>query len=187
MRDSSASVVNLNDYRSTSIGDITYNYTAKARVESEPAPSFTNRETEIDDLYSADSTKTRNLARAISILSGAERRMDAAQCFMAEDDLLSADYEMTLVQSEIPELFVCADSDSGFAAMALAMHYAFQGNRGRALSEAQIFAIRHCVHAMLQNPFMSFEASLPYVDLLTDADLSVDPPEGIALGELLAD
>jgi len=168
--------------------------TASGSFEDQVVPRVTydefvphaGRETNLDDLYSLGPNEN-HLGRALAILDRSKTRLLEARKFMESGDLISADSEISFVQSEIPELFVCATWAGGFGAVALAMHYALQANRGQALNGIQVDAFQSCISAMQSSPFMKFEDALPIVERLELANLSVDPPEANDLSLLLAE
>src|SRR5271165_501452 len=154
-------IVNLEEYRATALRKQDERLTpTPTEVDFSPR---SNRGSNLDELYSGETRSTKNLVRAASMLSRSSERLFAARQFIIAGDIMAADTEIMLVQSELPVLFACAEPDSGFAAIALAMHYAIQSAKGRALNEAQINAFQSCVEAMKDSPFSRFEDALAVV------------------------
>jgi hypothetical protein len=180
-----AKIIEFPTRRATASGSLEAQVVPKITYdEFEPRPG---REANLDDLYSLASDENRHLGKALAILDRSKTRLFEARKLMESGELISADSEITFVQSEIPELFLCASPSGGFGAVALAMYYALQAKRGQALSVVQVDAFQSCISAMQNSPFMKFEDALPIVERLVSANLSVDPPEADDLSLLLAE
>ena len=127
------------------------------------------------------------LHRALVLLSEGETRLQKAQELLVEEDDLSADYEITLFQGNLPELFCCRVISDGFAAVIVALHHALKNRLGSPLTSDQIFVVLKSVQRLRKEPFLVYDKALNIIDSMDAAGLQTDPPISNALNVLLID
>jgi len=139
----------------------------------------------IKDLYADAPGRPQILLKAQAILVAGLERMAAARDYIVGEELLNADYEVTLFQGDLPELFYFSASVEGFSTVVVAIHDALKNRQGKPLDLDQINAIRRCLTALTDRPFMKYDDALDLVDLLETTGLCVNPPESSAVAEIL--
>lgn len=154
-------------------------------VSSEEAKSFSARPADMDELYPRDAVVNATLNRARQILRENEKRLAGAQNFMREGDFIGADNEISLLQADIVELFLCRTLSDGFASLVVALHHALRNRGGSPLTELQLACVRKCILSLYENTFLSFSDALSLVEDLQDVELITDPPESEYLEEAL--
>jgi hypothetical protein len=95
----------------------------------ETLDSSYGRSLQIEDLYPIELGRAQLLATARSLLAMADERLTRAQEYIKDGNVVGADYEISLFQGDIPELFCCGVISEGLAAITVAVHHALQ-NRG---------------------------------------------------------
>jgi hypothetical protein len=141
----------------------------------------------IDRLYVGNIGRGRLILRARGILQSGAVRLSQAQILLAQNDRVGADYEITLFQGDIPELFCCYSLSDGFGAVVAALYHALKNRRGDGLTVDQLTAVQSCVIRLENEPFFAYESALDLIDALDDAGLRTDPIIADALGEVLLD
>jgi hypothetical protein len=106
-------------------------------------------------------------------LSAISRRPGQSRNWIA-DDSVSADYEITLFQGAIPELFCCNSIGEGFSAVVVALRWALKNRRGDPLTSEQLYAALNCVVRLNKQLFMKYEAALDLIDDLEKVGLNTD-------------
>ncbi len=192
VEESSARVVNLNDFRSTqpssnSAADDgpTLHYRAVGnRRYGDAAKS--DRETDFGDLYGHDTPAGGPIVRARELLAEMASHASTAQMHLAAKELLDADQEINLIQADLPELFCLRELSQGLATVTVALNQALQNRGSGILNDDQLYAVRRSVETLRDQPFLSFDAALDLVDDLVRTGLTTEPPEGRILGEIFA-
>ncbi|MGH6825790.1 hypothetical protein [Methyloceanibacter sp.] len=142
----------------------------------------------IEDLYVDEPGRPEILLKAQALIVSGVQRMEAARRCIAEDeDPLGADYQVTLFQGDIPELFYFSTLSEGFSTLVVAIHDALKGREGAPLNVDQINAVLRCLVRLRDQPFMRYDTALDLIDDLQAVGLSTDPPEAAALAEILLD
>lgn len=143
----------------------------------------TDRSVPLTDLYSGASGRGRLILKARSILDGAVVRLRRAQQLQSEDRV-ATDYEVTLVQGDLPELFCCSSLSEGFAALTVGLHHALRNRKGEAITAEQLSEVTGAVARMAKEPFVNYEHALDVLDRLEDVGLNVNPPINQAIAEV---
>jgi hypothetical protein len=143
-------------------------------------------QTAIGDLYDPDTPTGGLIVRARELLSDMAQRAELAQTCLNEDDLLGADQEINLIQSDLPELFCCRQLSEGMAAFAVALHHGLLNRGDRTLSNEQLYTVRNSLQTLHEAPFISFDFGLDLVDGLRSVGLNTDPAEANILSDIFA-
>jgi hypothetical protein len=137
------------------------------------------------DLYPAEVGKSALLLRARSLLMRGEECLRKARDCMSEDDTVGADYEITLFQGAIPELFCCKSLGEGFAAIVVALSSALKNRHGDPLTTEQLTTVLNCVARLNKELFLNYDTALNLIDDLEEANLNTDPSIATPLATLL--
>src|SRR5262249_40202677 len=127
------------------------------------------------------------LIRALVLLTQGEQSLQNAQRYLANEDFVNADYEVTLFQGTIPELFCCQALGEGFATVIVALNRALKNRRGDPLSRHQLLTLTSCVTRLRKEIFLSYETALDLIDALEATGLNTDLSIAAPLATLLLD
>lgn len=145
------------------------------------------RELSVERLYADAADSALLLGRALQLLRDCTERLVRAQRFLSDGKKLDSDYEVSLVQGDLPELFCCKSVSESFGVIVLSVYYALENRRGSPLSDNQLSAIRKVIRLLCTQIFMSYEDALDLLDELEEAGLKIDPPEFSHLQSVLLD
>jgi hypothetical protein len=80
---------------------------SKLTVTLSPSVSRSSKVVDWHDLYPAHVGRSALVIRALTLLGEGQLSLGRARDYLKDDDPVSADYEITLFQGAIPELFCC--------------------------------------------------------------------------------
>jgi hypothetical protein len=138
-----------------------------------------------NDLYSSEVGRGALLIHAHDLLVKGERRLRAALDCLQNEDIVGADFEITLFQGDIPELFCCNSIGESFTTVVVALRWALKNRKGAPLSMEQLSAVLHCVVRLSKEMFLDYDTALNLVDALEDAGLNADVSVAAPVAELL--
>lgn len=144
----------------------------------------TSRPLQVEDLYPVAVGRGQLLATARGLLFSGYERLARAQVHLSEGDNVASDYEVSLFQAELPELFCCAISE-GLSTLVVAVHHALKNRGPSPLSAEQLNNLKFCIGRITKEIFLSYDAVLDMLDELEACGLNIDPPEAETLGALL--
>jgi hypothetical protein len=152
------------------------------------AGSRSSRSLNLHELYSVEVGRSALVIRAKTLLTKGEQSLKAAiENFGDLDDPLRSDYEVTLFQGNIPELFCCNSIGDAFATTVLAIWWALKNRKGQPLKLDQLIAVHSCVTSLNRELFMTYDRALDLVDDLEEVGLNVDISIATPLQQLLID
>jgi hypothetical protein len=157
--------------------------TVSVRVEA-PLTSA-SRTLDWKQLYPGEVGGSGLILRARALLTRGEQSLRKARDCMLEDDIVGADYEVTLFQGAIPELFCCKSLGDGFAAIVVALSWALKNRHGDPLTIEQLNTVLNCVVCLNKQLFLTYETALNLIDDLDEANLNTDPSIATPLATLL--
>jgi hypothetical protein len=137
------------------------------------------------DLYSAEFGRSALVIHARTLLAKGQQSLSAALDYIRDDDVVRADYEITLFQGAIPELFCCNSIGEGFATIVLALRWALKNRRGDPLTLDQLIAVLNCVTRLNRELFITYDTALDLVDDLEKVGLNTDISIAAPLARLL--
>jgi hypothetical protein len=137
------------------------------------------------DLYSEEFGRSALVIRAQTLLAKGQQFLSTALDYIRDDDAVRADYEITLFQGTIPELFCCNSIGEGFATIVLALRWALKNRRGDPLTSDQLVAVLNCVSRLNRELFIAYDTALDLVDDLEKAGLNTDISIAAPLARLL--
>ena len=167
-----------------SLGENTVNITAGLSPSDVPTAG---RPLDMEDLYPVAVGRGQLLSTARTLLSAGQERLNRAQEYLRDGNQVGADYEISMVQGDIPELFCCSSISEGLAVIALAVHHALRNRGPSPLTEKQLNILSLCIGRLNNEIFLSYEAALNLIDELEESDLNVNPPEAETLSSILID
>jgi hypothetical protein len=127
-----------------------------------------------DDLYPTEVGRSALVIRARKLLADGQQSLNAALAYISDDEPVRADYEITLFQGAIPELFCCNSIGESFAAIVVALRWALKNRRGDPLTSEQLRTVLNCVARLNKELFMSYDTALTLIDDLESVGLNTD-------------
>jgi hypothetical protein len=134
------------------------------------------------ELYPEQIGRSALLVRALTLLAEGEKSLIRARDYIVDEDIISADYEVTLFQGAIPELFCCQSIGEGFAAIVVALRWALKNRKGAPLNLDQLNAVLNCVRRLRAELFLKYETALDLIEALEALGLNTE----ISIAEPLA-
>jgi hypothetical protein len=141
----------------------------------------------VADLYPSTVGRSALIHSAMSLLGRSVERLDRAHLHAGSGEVLSADYEVTLVQGDVPELFACKGLSDGFGTVVVAAYQALRNRKSQPLSLEQIAVLRKGFVRLSKEMFLQYDAALDLLDEFEAAGLTIDPPEAGDLEQVLLD
>jgi hypothetical protein len=139
------------------------------------------------ELYPEEIGRSSLLIRAWTLLAQGQQSLRKARDCLIDEDTLNADYEITLFQGLIPELFCCKPIGEGFATIVVALRWALKNRRGDPLTLEQLDAVLNCVVRLNTELFLKYERALDLIDDLENAGLNTDISVAEPIAALLID
>jgi hypothetical protein len=157
---------------------------AKVRFSYNPATPVprSGRTLEWQELYPEQIGRSALLIRARMLLAQGEQSLLRARDYIVNEDIVRADYEVTLFQGAIPELFCCQSIGEGFATIVVALRWALKNRKGAPLNLEQLNAVLNCVVKLHAELFLKYETALDLLDTLEAVGLNND----VSIAEPLA-
>ena len=167
----------------------------ESRAEPENKLTFTlatpvargSRTLDWKELYPAETGRSALLIRAQTLLAQGERSLRKALDCIMDEDAVGADYEITLFQGAIPELFCCKSIGEGFATIVIVLRWALKNRRGDPLTSEQLSVVLNCVVRLNKELFLTYETALNLIDDLENVGLNTDLSIAAPLATLLID
>jgi len=141
----------------------------------------------VADLYAETPGRSALLLRATELLALSVRRLQEARERLDDEDQIGADYEVTLFQGDLPELFYLSSLSEGFGAVIVALYHGLKNRRAARLTPEQLLVVQRCAARLGRQLFLNYEAALDLIDELETVGLKIDPPEAEGLTEILVD
>lgn len=130
----------------------------------------------IDEIYRAPEADTK-IGNVLKTLRESASNCDDAIKSLENSDPIGSDNFMLEVGAALPELFCNRGIGDGFAEIINALESAFENLNGELFSLTQIRAIRDALAGARNEPRMSFEKSLGYVQALENVGLKTEPAD----------
>jgi hypothetical protein len=146
-----------------------------------------SRMLEWKELYPEEIGRGSLLIRAWTLLAQGQQSLRKARDCLIDDDPLNADYEITLFQGIIPELFCCKPIGDGFATVVVALRWVLKNRRGDPLTVQQLDAVLNCVVRLNAELFLKYETALDLIDDLENVGLNTDISVAEPIAALLLD
>jgi hypothetical protein len=140
-----------------------------------------------NELYAGEVGRSALLLRARVLLAQGLQSLQKAYDYVKDENTVSADFEITLFQGAVPELFCCNQISEGFAAIVVALNWALKNRRGDPLTPEQLRAILNCVGRLNNELFLKYEVALDLIDDFENVGLNTDPSIAEPLATLLID
>jgi hypothetical protein len=160
---------------------------SKLTVTVTPAVSQSSGVVDWHDLYPVHVGRGALVIRALTLLGEGQLSLKKALDYLKDDDPVSADYEITLFQGAIPELFCCNSIGEGFATIVVALRWALKNRHGDPLTYEQSTAVLGCVDRLNRELFLKYETALDLIENLESVGLNTDPSIAVPLATLLID
>ena len=101
-------------------------------------------------------------------------------------DPIDADDAVSLVQSDLADMFLRDDLPDGPAAAFIALHHGLRNRRSLPLTDAQYDSLIETLGTISTRPALMFKHAVKLISGLRDAGFKCDPPEASELHDLFA-
>lgn len=141
----------------------------------QPGETRGENEISVEELYPRSEASSRELRRALELLTEGSQYINLAVDSIDEGDILGADDAVGHLQVMMPELFCCRSLGDSYGAVISAVMASLRNRESEPLSNTQVRTLSLVLTELRRRPFMKFDQALELIDWLEGVDLNTEP------------